>query len=426
MMKHPMNNPALIPAPRWAGILSLLALLVMVLGSVAMPDHSASAQDAESTPEVADEMPKLGIKPADGDGIFFTARLEPGEQTELSVELFNAGKNDVKVLTYAADIYSLVNGGFGVELSDEPASGTTTWLDYKTQTFDLPHGEGRIESFTVEVPKDTAPGEYITSLVIQTAEAVKGEGDLTVDQILRQAIAVAITVPGEEHPALEIGAVTYKDNPLIDSLLIEVRNTGNLHLKPEGTVQIVDATGATVLDVNVGMDSVYAGTTTMLELGLTQSFPVGDYRAVVHLEDTKRGGSAVAEGEPFSVTQLTELATTSMQIDALNVDLVRTADGQTVQFADVSVAITNAGGRVPNAQIVLHVERDGELVEDYPLTTGTSLESGPTSVRQRYLPLTGWTPGSYSFSVSVKSVDLATGNVTVLATSSGPVLLEIK
>jgi hypothetical protein len=125
---------------------------------------------------------------------------------------------------------------------------------------------------------------------------------------------------------------------------------------------------------------------------------------------------------PLAVTELTELTTTPVQVENLSVDLVRTPDGKTVQFANVGVSVQNSGDTVQNSQIVLRVERDGELVEEYPLTSDAALETGPTSVQQRYLPLTGWMPGSYSFTVSVEMVDPSSGNVTVLATSAEPVV----
>jgi len=423
-MTHPRNIARTNPALRRAGFVAAFTLFFFVVVGLTLPGSRTSAEEATPTPSPTPptEMPKLGIKPVGEDGIFFTETIEPGKSADLSVEFFNPGSFDIEVLTYAADVYSLINGGFGAELAGEPASGTTTWLSFEPQQFDLRRGKGVQVPFAVAVPEETAPGEYITSLVIQTAEAIKGTGDLAVDQILRQAVAVAITVPGDQRPGLELGAASYKDNAVVDSLLFEVRNTGNVHLKPQGTVRIVDATGAEILSAEVAMDTVYAGTTTMLELGLSEPFRLGEYQAFLELGDPDRGGHAAADGVPLAVTELTELTTTSVQVDNLSVDLVRTPDGKTVQFANVGVSVRNSGETVQNTQIVLSVERDGELVEEYPLTSDAPLETGPTSLQQRYLPLTGWMPGSYSFTVSVETVDPSSGNVTVLATSAEPVV----
>ncbi len=411
-----MNAHNQDPAPRGAGFLTLMALAFLLIGSFWVQTSKVVAQD---------DMPKLGIEPANSDEIFFSETVRPGDSKTLTVALSNAGKTDVTILTYAADVYSLINGGLGVNLSDAPVSGATTWLDYPTQTVKIPHGEGLQVEFQLTVPPGVRPGEYVTSLVIQNAEPVKGTGAVTVDQILRQAIAVAIRVPGDEHPGLEIGSVVYRDNALIDSLLIEVRNTGNIHLKPAGSVRVLDPRGETKLDVEVGMDSVYAGTTTMLEIGLTESFDTGDYQISVQLDDHDRGGSASIVDMPFAVVD-TAQASAVVRVDEFETVAVRAADDAPIQFVDVSVSIENPGTQIANGQVVLHVERDGELVEDYPLTSGTPIETGPLNVRQRYLPMTGWLPGVYSFSVRIESIDPATGETAILAASETPVMLEIE
>ena len=404
-----------IPAPKGAGILTLVALLIMLAAGTILPARQAFAVD--------EEMPKLGIQPVDSDSIFFSEEINPGKTKTLKVELSNVGKNDVQILTYAADVYSLVNGGLGVKLADEGTSGTTAWLDYPTQTIDLPHSAGQVVEFTISVPKETTPGEYVTSLVIQNAKPIEGSGGVSMNQILRQAIAVAINVPGDEAPALEIGTIAYHDNPIIDSLLIEVRNTGNIHLKPAGTVKVVDASGASVLEVNVGMDSVYAGMSTMLEIGLTEPLASGDYSVSVDLKDEKRGGEAAVRDLTMNVVDTAQVSTLP-RINTTEVVPVRPSDDASVQFANIVVSIDNPQ-QIANGQVVLHVERDGELVEDYPLSFAGPIETGQSDFQQRYLPLTGWQAGTYTFTVRIEAVDATSGEVTVLVESDEPVSLEI-
>jgi hypothetical protein len=42
---------------------------------------------------------------------------------------------------------------------------------------------------------------------------------------------------------------------------------------------------------------------------------------------------------------------------------------------------------------------------------------GDTVVQQRYLPLTGWASGTYTFSATLETVDANTGQATVIATA---------
>lgn len=64
----------------------------------------------------------------------------------------------------------------------------------------------------------------------------------------------------------------------------------------------------------------------------------------------------------------------------------------------------------------MHVSRDGELVEDYPLNSSLVVQAGATEIQQRYIPLGSWEPGEYTFALTLEAVDPASGQVTVLAT----------
>src|SRR4051812_9477393 len=107
-----------------------LVLLSLVLSCV-VTAGDVRAQNA-ATPEAATptttETPRLGIRPIDYEG-YFTLEMKPGEKKKLTVELGNYGTQSVKARTYAADVYTLINGGFGVRLDGEATSGTTLWLD---------------------------------------------------------------------------------------------------------------------------------------------------------------------------------------------------------------------------------------------------------------------------------------------------------
>ena len=336
----------------------------------------------------------------------------------------------MKVLTYAADVISIVNGGLGIQASDAPATGVTTWVDYPTQTLEMKHGEGMAVTFNLTVPKGTAPGQYLTILVIQNADPIKGTGSgsdgVAINQILRQGVAVAITVPGDADAAMEVGAVSYKDNPVTDSVLIDVKNTGHLHLTPTGNVQIVDSTGATVLDTPVTMGKVYTGTETQIEIGLTKPLADGTYTATVALTDPDTGVQASEADVAFDVVATETVSTAPATVDSLTVTPVRSVTMGPVQVANVAATITNPGATISNGQLILHVERDGQLVEDYPLTPPGEIAPGPMQFQQRYLPLSGWVAGSYSFSVRIVSVDPATGKTTDLGGSESPVVVDIQ
>lgn len=259
---------------------------------------------ATAAPVLADhEPPRLGLTPIGEGGPFFDRTAEPGEAIELQVEFANFGHDAVLARTFAADAYSIINGGFGAELFGEPASDTTRWLEYVTDEVMLEPQAAKIIDFSVTVPADTAPGEYITALVAENVEPYVGsEGTgVAVEQVNRTVVAVAINVPGPRQPALEIGAAGHKAAAGSSFVTFEVSNPGNVHLKPSGEFLLREAGGGELATAPAVMDSVYADSNTLFEAPLTAALKAGDYCAELSLTDVETGVTDSTECLPFTV-----------------------------------------------------------------------------------------------------------------------------
>lgn len=265
-----------------AGLALVTALLVAFAGTA-----QVSAQESDSEPV------KLSIKPVNSSDSYFTVSGSPGEVIHLQVELANHGTTPIEVHTYPADVYSLVNGGFGVELADEPTSKTTHWLGYPVETFEIDAETAIQRTFSLTIPEDATAGEYLSALVIQNANPVGGESEgIGFQQVNRQAIAVAIEIPGERLAGIALGAMEHQFAASRSVISAEVENTGNVHLKPQGQFVLVDGNGDEVLRRPVTMGSVYAGTATLLEVPFAEPLAAGEYSATLELGDVAEGVSA--------------------------------------------------------------------------------------------------------------------------------------
>lgn len=392
-------------------LIALLISLLLLTGSIA------------ATAAQTDETPKLGIAPVGANGAYFDLTMKPGESRELTVRLGNFGKKKARARTYAADVYTLVNGGFGVKLADEPASGVTNWLDYAPDMLELKPGQSVERTFTVTVPADAKAGQHITSVAIENADPIKGSGSITVNQVNRQVIAVLITVPGPVKARLHITGATYKLAPGSASVLIAIENTGNVLLKPVGDVVVADGAGKEITRAQVAMDSVYAGTGTDIEVGLVQPLQAGTYAVSVTLKDAKTKVSVHADALPMTVANVDASGSPvaeapKIAITSVGITELRDPATKTLQGVELAVAIDNPGPAIANARATLHVTRDGQKVEDFVLAPALAVPNGKTEVVQRYLPMAGWTPGTWAFSVTLDAVDPNSGTTTELVTAS--------
>lgn len=244
---------------------------------------------------------RLGITPVDYEGTYFDLTLRPGQRRALRVELANFGTQPVEARTYAADVYTIVNGGLGAELHDEAPSATTRWVDYPTELLSLPAGRGTVRDLVVEVPENAEPGEYITSLAIENAEPIEGSGSVAINQVNRTVIAVGITVLGPRRPALQIGDVRHELVNGVSVVSFTLANSGNVHLKPEGEFILEADDGRLVSQAPVAIGTFFARTDAIVEVPLAEALHPGAYCASLSLRDTEQEVEAAAECLPFRV-----------------------------------------------------------------------------------------------------------------------------
>jgi hypothetical protein len=286
-------------------------LAVLLLVALAAPS-AAHAEEGKV---------RLALTPVGQAGSFFDLTMAPGESRSLEIDIGNAGATELAARTYAADVYTIINGGFGAHLRDDPQTDTTRWLSYPTQVLRLAAGAGVRRTFAVVVPTHAAPGEYITSLVLENDQPIRGSGAVGLDQVVRQAVAVVVTVPGPRLPGLAIGLASHKVVAGRSVVSIGVENTGNVRLKPLVTFALVDTTGAEISHSTMRMDTFYAHTRTSVEMQLAELLPPGTYTVRLTLEGAE-GMPAESDAITLVVEAPTALAPAVGDVGGL-IDVVR-------------------------------------------------------------------------------------------------------
>jgi hypothetical protein len=182
------------------------------------------------------------------------------------------------------------------------ASGASAWVDYPAQTMTLDPRSALQRSFAVRVPANTKPGEYLTSIVLQGGASAPSAGSgVALKQVVRQAMAIMVTVPGPQQPALTIGAASSLVITDRSVVRIELHNSGNVRLRPNGTLVLYNHAGSEVSRYPVTMGSIYAGTTTSFEVPFAGLLNPGDYTIALDLSDPKAGLLAQAPALPLRI-----------------------------------------------------------------------------------------------------------------------------
>jgi hypothetical protein len=394
----------------WSAIVILLVSLFM-----ATP---VGAQQAESSPSAedgsADDVgPRFLIQPVNGaDGDYFTLEAEAGTTNQLVVLLANADDEPLSLRTFANDALPVVNGGFAVASEANVPTGPATWLDYPAETFDFEPGQGVERTFTVTIPEDTSPGQYIAGITLETAEPLAVEGTDVLTQIIQKSIAVFIIVPGPEMPAFSVIEATSVADPGVPRFEFLIQNTGNVLVRPTGELTLTDENGQTVYVAPIAMGSVYAGTTVLLSVAVAPSVTEGDYEMSVELTDPASG---IVVTVPVETVTVSREAAAPAQF-ALEGTVTLMPDPASPAYADVAVTIVNIGTAAQQSELILESSRDGKVVETFILAPSLTLPSGETTINQRYIPPTGWEAGTWTFVIRLNLIDQITKSATTVAT----------
>ena len=193
-------------------------------------------------------------------------------------------------------------------------------------------------------------------------------------------------------------------------------------MRPTGTIDLLDPDGALLASFPVEMQSIYAHDKTTLSIGFPGIAGFDSYRIRVDLQDEETGETAVATVDGLIASP--EATPTPPQFSIGNPSATPGPDADQVQFATIEATLTNAGDAVGNAQLSLIASVDGAEVERFPINQSLSLPTGDTSITTRYIPATGWTPGSWTFELVLETID-ASGVAVVVARASIPDAIEI-
>lgn len=397
-----------IHACRWLAMI----MMVVVSGMSAVPDSAAQGETGTpmANPEAIDT-PRFVIHPVGNyTNRWFEVTGEAGNSVTLTAGILNSGDIPASLQTYATNAFNPPNGGFQASPEDEAPTGATLWIDYPTTTFDMQPGDEMKVAFTLTVPSGTPPGEYVTALAVQTADALEIPGSSTFRQILRNTVSVEITVPGQMTSGFELGvpAVLASDATLL--VEIPVINTGTARIRPQGDLVLTSIDGNEASRTHVEMGSVYGGNTSSILIPLLEQMPTGDYVLNLSLTDEASGATASIDSAEIEVPEAvdpTGVSLTDASIDPNAADIA---------FANVNVTLNNGGQVIPASKVSLEVLHDGELVESFPLATNQVLLSGENALTARYIPAEMWESGTYTFRLVVSAVDPNGGQETILLT----------
>lgn len=171
----------------------------------------------------------------------FSYDLDPGEHVEDSFEITNYGTEEISLSVYPADGATSSNGSLELSENTDSASAIGSWIHVAEPEVSLAPGEKTSVSFTIDIPEDTAPGDYLGGMVSSYMDS--SAGTVAVDR--RLATQLAVRVGGEGAVSLNVSGIKAHApiawNPFASVEAIvgaTMANEGNLRARGSYTVTI--------------------------------------------------------------------------------------------------------------------------------------------------------------------------------------------
>lgn len=400
----------------------LISIVILTTASLSVASAYQSTP-VVGTPPPAEENRAIAFYPSEsGSGTFVTVEVNAGESKDFSMVFGNAGDVEQTLVTYSTAALSAPNGGFLAAPQDYEPDLPTSWVEYPETELTFQPGEGVEIVGSINIPQDAVPGEYVTALSAQQATPFAVADSTTFDQIVRWSVPVLIVVPGTDVPAFDLTDVSLEHRGDMIVAEIGIVNLGNTIVQPEGTIQLLDSSGAVVGVSDVSLDSIYTGTDTVFYVAWSSVTYSDSYtvRALMSADD----GEVVVERDVNNIIAIgtgSEATPVSVPLSFSKFDLVAATDDNPPSLLMFDGEITNDAEPIENARVSIVTYKNGVEVDRYPIMQAVTIQQGTTPVESRYSLPGGFTEGTYTFEVTIELGN--SGSQTVLVTQ--PIDFEI-
>ncbi|MFB8378157.1 hypothetical protein [Paenibacillus taichungensis] len=255
------------------------------------------------------------VKEIEQSSGYYRDVVNGGETKQYTFYLTNLIKKPIDLWIYPADAAPMVNGGKSYVLKGEMNTSVGSWISpSEAQKVRLKPLEKLKYVYTVKVPKDLDPGEYVGGIVAEqipdeeaSPSQVQDKAVLLIERIPR--IGVQIVLEKDKQAAVQDMSIDDFKHSYISNgysqLTVKLSNTGTILQRPSGLIMIRDANGKGIFSQSYNAaaeeKSIYAGKTAdMVYHVKDQILWPGEYSAYF---ESNFNGKKVSRTFNFTITE---------------------------------------------------------------------------------------------------------------------------
>lgn len=246
--------------------LYIIVPLIAVLATVAffsLNSYVATAQNAGAGLEVSPPSQEVTI--------------DPGGTTTIKAKVTNKSNTALPIAVRVEDFTAKGDEG-QIELTTNSEYSVSSWTKLSQTNFTLEPGESQEVTATVTAPADAAGGRF-GSFVFGVVPETPEPGSAAISQQIASLFLVKVSGPVDEKIELkdfsapifsEFGPITFD---------LTFTNSGNVHTKPYGLINVTDVFGRKVADVVVQETNIFPQADRVVKAQLDKQFLIGPYTA---------------------------------------------------------------------------------------------------------------------------------------------------
>lgn len=204
-------------------------------------------------------------------------KVDPGQTVKIKAKVRNRSANTISVSARIEDFTASGEGG-QVALIEKGPYAISSWTVIDQPTFSLKSGETKEVTGIASVPSGLAGGRY-GSFVFAVSGGQAGAGTAAVSQEVASLFLLRISGPVSE--------VLTADEFILPSFVefgpvpmtVKFSNKGNVHVRPNGLINVRNMFGKTAADVVFKGENVFPSASRTQTVSLDKTWLFGPYTA---------------------------------------------------------------------------------------------------------------------------------------------------
>ncbi len=238
----------------------------------------------------AAEQPKMGLAISPPT---FELAANAGDVLKNSLRVDNLVDIPLEVSVDARNFTALgEEGGIDLTPAGEDNFSLASWISVTPKKVTIPPHESKTFDYTIAIPIDASPGGRFGSIIFQTAPSTELSGQSGVAVSQEVGTLVFVKIAGEVTEKASVAGFTTINNlhnkgPV--DFDIRVKNDGNVHFKPKGTITISNFFGRQIATIPINEQNVLPGAVRKMDAAWGSGILFGRYNATLSLVYGKDG-----------------------------------------------------------------------------------------------------------------------------------------